>query len=109
MRAFGHSSSGTSAADLLAVFFNPNSALANPPKEIDAINTRLDLMSKRKEYAQEAHAVADYGTPRSNRLVACRAHQPTAIAADSSPVQLDVVRVALAIVTASCPRKLSTC
>ena len=107
MRAFGHSNSGTSAGDLLAVFFNPNSALANAAKEIDAINTRLDLMSE-KEYAQEAHAVVDWYTALEpiGRLPRTAADGNRA---DSSPVQLDVVRVALAIVTASFPRKLSTC
>ena len=59
IRSLGRSNAGTSAGELLALFFNVTSADASGAKVIDAINTRLDLMSE-KEYAQEAHAVADW-------------------------------------------------
>jgi hypothetical protein len=79
MRDFGHSNSGASAGELLAVFSDPNFAPANFPKEIDALNTRLGLMSE-KEYAQEAHAVADWYAALEPIGRLPRAQQSTAIA-----------------------------
>jgi hypothetical protein len=79
MRSFGSSSSGTSAGDLLAGLFNVASGNANGAKEIDAINTRLEMMSE-QEYAQEGQAVVDWYAALEPIGRLARAQQPAAIA-----------------------------
>jgi hypothetical protein len=77
--SFSGSIPGTSPGHLLAVFFNVSSGNQSSTQDIDAINTRVELMSE-QEYAQEAKACADWYLAFEPIGQLPRAQQPAAIA-----------------------------